>query len=164
MDIKEANQLARSRYRQTEKGRIAERRYQQSRKGKATRLQSVLRYRQTEKGKKVKKAADKRYHKKYRQTERGGRIIKLSNRNHFYLMQTNGTGVTSKQWDEILRKYNFRCAYCGVQGNMTMDHVIPVSKGGEHSSSNVVPACAECNSRKGTKHWEPRIFKRIVCF
>ncbi len=43
------------------------------------------------------------------------------------------------------------CHYCG--GNfppeeLTMDHLVPVSRGGKASRNNVVPACKECNSRK----------------
>ena len=82
--------------------------------------------------------------------------------NRKYLKKVNGTGLTNKQWDEILNKYNHRCAYCGVQGNMTRDHVIPLGKGGEHSPHNIVPACSECNDRKGVElSWEPRIFKNV---
>ncbi len=43
------------------------------------------------------------------------------------------------------------CHYC--DGNfapeeLTMDHLVPVSRGGKASRNNVVPACKECNSRK----------------
>jgi len=42
-----------------------------------------------------------------------------------------------------------------------MDHVIPLSKGGKHLPSNVVPACASCNSSKGNNlNWEPKVFRR----
>ena len=70
-------------------------------------------------------------------------------------------GVTITEWDEKLREYNHRCAYCGVQGNMTMDHVVPLSKGGEHTIDNIVPACAPCNSSKCANIREPRIFGKV---
>lgn len=44
-----------------------------------------------------------------------------------------------------------RCHYCGgsfAPGELTMDHLVPVSRGGKASRNNVVPACKECNSRK----------------
>ena len=44
-----------------------------------------------------------------------------------------------------------RCHYCGGDFNpeeLTMDHLVPVSRGGKASRNNVVPACKECNSRK----------------
>jgi 5-methylcytosine-specific restriction enzyme A len=43
------------------------------------------------------------------------------------------------------------CHYCGKKAGaaaLTMDHVVPVSRGGCSSKGNVVPACRECNSRK----------------
>ena len=83
------------------------------------------------------------------------------NKNRQHLKRANGIGITNQQWNEILKKYNFRCAYCGMQGNMTIDHITPLSKGGEHSSQNVAPACAECNGKKGTKlSWIPKIFRK----
>ncbi len=44
-----------------------------------------------------------------------------------------------------------RCHYCGqnfAPDQLTMDHLVPVSRGGKASRNNVVPACKECNSRK----------------
>ncbi len=43
------------------------------------------------------------------------------------------------------------CHYCGqnfAPDQLTMDHLVPVSRGGKASRNNVVPACKECNSRK----------------
>ncbi len=43
------------------------------------------------------------------------------------------------------------CHYCGgsfLPEELTMDHLVPVSRGGKASRNNVVPACKECNSRK----------------
>ena len=78
-------------------------------------------------------------------------------------IQKNKGKLTNQEWDEILRKHNFRCAYCGLKGNMTIDHVIPISKGGQHLVNNIVPACVECNSRKGARSgWIPNIFKIAI--
>lgn len=44
-----------------------------------------------------------------------------------------------------------RCHYCGgtfPPGELTMDHLVPVIRGGTSSRGNLVPACQECNSRK----------------
>lgn len=43
----------------------------------------------------------------------------------------------------------FECQYCGSADDLTFDHVIPRSKGGETSWENVVAACAPCNLKKG---------------
>jgi len=42
----------------------------------------------------------------------------------------------------------FSCQYCGVQGDLTFDHVIPRSRGGRTTWENVVAACSACNLRK----------------
>lgn len=59
--------------------------------------------------------------------------------------------LTSEQWQAIKIAYRNRCAYCGLRKKLTMDHVIPISKGGEHTASNIVPACQSCNSSKNAR-------------
>lgn len=54
------------------------------------------------------------------------------------------------EWNEIKRRFNYRCAYCGKSGKMTRDHVVPLIKGGDDSPLNIVPACWSCNSSKHT--------------
>ena len=57
--------------------------------------------------------------------------------------------LTPKQWKSIKEHYGFRCVYCGKkQTALTMDHITPLSRGGSHTYSNIVPACRSCNSRK----------------
>jgi len=83
------------------------------------------------------------------------------------------------QWTRknVLQRDNFTCAYCGIQpgqrqrgvilthNNMTVDHILPVSRNGKNTWSNTICACQACNSRKGnrTPHeasmkllWEPK--------
>ncbi len=52
---------------------------------------------------------------------------------------------------EVLRRDHHTCQYCGSRKNLTLDHVIPKSKGGTHTWDNVVTACSSCNSRKGDR-------------
>ena len=43
------------------------------------------------------------------------------------------------------------CHYCGRSfpaGELTMDHLVPVIRGGKSTRGNVVPACKDCNSKK----------------
>jgi 5-methylcytosine-specific restriction endonuclease McrA len=43
------------------------------------------------------------------------------------------------------------CHWCGgtfPADELTMDHIVPVARGGKSSRGNVVPACKECNNRK----------------
>lgn len=60
-----------------------------------------------------------------------------------------GKNITKKQWLELLKKYKNRCAYCGDTINkLTIDHDIPISRGGKNEIKNIVPACYKCNIRK----------------
>jgi 5-methylcytosine-specific restriction endonuclease McrA len=52
---------------------------------------------------------------------------------------------------EVLRRDHYACQYCGSAKKLTLDHVIPRSKGGKHTWDNVVIACEACNSRKGDR-------------
>lgn len=52
---------------------------------------------------------------------------------------------------EVLRRDHHACQYCGSTRHLTLDHVIPRSRGGLHTWDNVVAACASCNSRKGDR-------------
>jgi 5-methylcytosine-specific restriction endonuclease McrA len=49
----------------------------------------------------------------------------------------------------ILARDGFRCQYCGGTRHLTLDHIIPRSRGGSSSWENVVTSCAPCNGRKG---------------
>jgi 5-methylcytosine-specific restriction endonuclease McrA len=52
---------------------------------------------------------------------------------------------------EVLRRDHHACQYCGSGKRLTLDHVIPRSKGGPHTWNNIVTACESCNSRKGDR-------------
>jgi 5-methylcytosine-specific restriction endonuclease McrA len=78
----------------------------------------------------------------------------------------------------VLVRDNYTCIYCGVKpgtiqkgkvlakNDLTVDHILPRSKGGKDHWSNTACACYHCNHRKGNRlpneagmklHWEPRI-------
>lgn len=59
--------------------------------------------------------------------------------------------LTEAQWSQIKAAYKYRCGYCHKRKPLTQDHVIPVSKGGDHTASNIIPACQSCNSRKNAR-------------
>uniref|UniRef100_K3ZWE8 HNH nuclease domain-containing protein n=1 Tax=Setaria italica TaxID=4555 RepID=K3ZWE8_SETIT len=54
----------------------------------------------------------------------------------------------------ILYRDEFTCQYCSSRDNLTIDHVIPISRGGKWEWENLVTACSRCNSRKGQKTLE----------
>jgi 5-methylcytosine-specific restriction endonuclease McrA len=49
----------------------------------------------------------------------------------------------------VFARDGWACQYCGTRGNLTVDHVVPRSKGGPSSWENIVASCAPCNRRKG---------------
>lgn len=103
-------------------------------KGKTARRGRVNRYAKTEKG----FAANKKRHAKRRSNLKN--II---------------ADLTASEWKDILKKFGNKCAYCGNDFTKktppTQDHVVPISKGGNHTKDNVVPSCKPCNSKKRDK-------------
>jgi len=59
--------------------------------------------------------------------------------------------LTQREWEIILDLFNHQCAYCGDEGELAQDHVIPVTQGGGYVKENIVPACKSCNSFKGNR-------------
>lgn len=55
---------------------------------------------------------------------------------------------TNSQWTECVSYFNNECAYCGAEELLQQEHVIPLSKGGGYTVTNIIPACAKCNSSK----------------
>lgn len=49
----------------------------------------------------------------------------------------------------VFLRDRFSCQYCGSKDDLTFDHVIPRSRGGQTRWDNVTTACAPCNLRKG---------------
>lgn len=62
---------------------------------------------------------------------------------------------TVAQWNEVVTRYGGLCAYCRVKPWEHQDHVVPLSRGGKHAITNVVPACADCNQKKHARTWRP---------
>ncbi len=51
----------------------------------------------------------------------------------------------------ILRRDRGQCQYCGSRERLTIDHVLPKSRGGKDSWENLAAACVPCNNRKGDR-------------
>jgi 5-methylcytosine-specific restriction endonuclease McrA len=58
-----------------------------------------------------------------------------------------GNGVFEITQKDLLKLKVSPCFYCGKKAT-TIDHVIPITKGGRHSVGNLVPACSWCNTSK----------------
>ena len=51
----------------------------------------------------------------------------------------------------VFARDGWQCQYCGARTSLTVDHVIPRSKGGGSGWDNIVASCAPCNRRKGDR-------------
>ncbi|WP_242918271.1 HNH endonuclease [Pontibacter liquoris] len=51
----------------------------------------------------------------------------------------------------VMRRDNYSCQYCGANRNLTLDHMMPRSRGGATNWQNLVTACSRCNARKGDR-------------
>lgn len=51
----------------------------------------------------------------------------------------------------VFLRDRFECVYCGCGDDLTFDHLIPRSRGGQTTWTNVITACAPCNLRKSDK-------------
>ena len=51
----------------------------------------------------------------------------------------------------VMVRDGYRCSYCGTMKNLTIDHIIPRSKGGKSSFENCTTACKPCNNKKGNR-------------
>lgn len=74
-----------------------------------------------------------------------------------HLSQAENT-LTSAQIDAILEVFDYRCGYCLTdltelpKGSQTLDHMLPIVRGGGNTEDNVIPCCKRCNSRKKDRH------------
>ena len=88
-------------------------------------------------------ADKKRYYKENPQIVKRNRVLRKA--------RMRGATIepfTAQDWLTLLEIYAHRCAYCRVGGKMTVDHVVPIARGGIHGKHNIVPACPSCNASK----------------
>lgn len=68
--------------------------------------------------------------------------------------------LSVEQWEECKKFFNYKCAYCGENSEeLTKDHFVALSNGGEFSINNIIPCCRSCNSIKRNSDffdWYPR--------
>jgi HNH endonuclease len=60
-----------------------------------------------------------------------------------------------RDWQKVVDAFEGRCAYCGQEGTVLIDHIVPINKQarGEHRLGNLVPCCKSCNDAKGDKDY-----------
>ena len=112
------------------------------------------------------KEEKKEYHKKYYQEhkeeineyckkwrkENPEKCLNLSNKRR-NKMENRGSGINEEQWYEMMNFFDWKCAYSdeyigGDSDKRTIDHIIPITKNGEHEVWNCVPMYASYNYSK----------------
>jgi hypothetical protein len=74
---------------------------------------------------------------------------------YLFNLRTTSPAEAKRLWrQEIREHWNHQCAYCGSEENLTIDHIVPRSKGGADFTKNVVCCCHSCNQSKGHEHWK----------
>lgn len=56
--------------------------------------------------------------------------------------------LTPLQWQQIIKDFEGKCAYCGCDCNPEVEHLVPLGSGGEHTAANTIPACRHCNAAR----------------
>lgn len=59
--------------------------------------------------------------------------------------------LTVKQWEQIKKAFDNKCAYCGKEIPLEQEHFIALSEGGEYTHNNIIPACRSCNASKNNR-------------
>ncbi|HVN79680.1 MAG TPA: HNH endonuclease [Terriglobia bacterium] len=70
---------------------------------------------------------------------------------------TASGSFTVLEWKALCAFFKHRCAMCRRKRKLTVDHIIPLSKGGSSFISNIQPLCQSCNSMKHNKIMLPTI-------
>ena len=139
-------------YCQTDNKKLSNEKYRQSEEGKKANLKGVKKYQGTEKGKITKTKAQQKYVK----TESGRDAVKKGSHKRRALKQ--GATVEDFSPTEIFERDGYRCQLCGIKtryyktkshpNSPELDHIIPLSLGGEHSRLNTQCLCSHCNRVK----------------
>jgi 5-methylcytosine-specific restriction endonuclease McrA len=59
------------------------------------------------------------------------------------------SAFTHDEWIALCDRFGNVCVACGAADPLTVDHVIPLSKGGANRAENIQPLCFPCNNQKG---------------
>ncbi len=86
--------------------------------------------------------------------KRGEALSKIENLKNSYTPSNKRHSIPPKLRDEIFRRDDYTCQYCGKTINeveLHIDHIKPVSKGGTNAISNLQTLCRDCNLSKSNK-------------
>ena len=149
---KTAKKLKDKKYRESEHGAAVRRKNRKN----ASVIESRKRYEKTDAYKNSKRATAQ----KYRQTENGLLHDRTRKLNYYYRKLSKKYGIYDKcahvaTIDEVKELFSANaCFYCNKElseQEKTVDHKMPVSKGGTNAKTNLVICCRHCNSLKNDK-------------
>lgn len=87
------------------------------------------------------------YSSEHRRTQRSRAVLSTANEKA-RARYGKETRITIAEWQPVWDAHEGRCAYCGSDERVGLDHVVPLKLGGEHSIENCIPACWTCNQKK----------------
>ena len=130
---------------------------QRDKEGRGKFCSSVCYWKSLEMPEDVIKEHRRNYTRKYRAKNRDKTISWKHKRRALHA--SLGGIFTDKQWEELKKKYNNRCAVCGEEKKLTVDHIVPLSRWNEwiethkvnylaNDIQNIQPLCINCNSQK----------------
>lgn len=83
----------------------------------------------------------------------------------YHYRKKNAEGKITLEQSKWLYSRFTLCPYCNKNKPNTIDHVIPLSKGGTNNMDNLLPVCVSCNSKKGDKslvEWKPMLYYQFT--
>lgn len=97
----------------------------------------------------------------YRQRN-GDKLRVYQNNRRARLAESKTFIFTDGDWQRLVDRFGGRCAYCNQPSTeLQLEHVVPVSRGGDSGAGNYLPACPSCNRSKGARFlMEWRLSKR----
>lgn len=86
--------------------------------------------------------------RQYQKTEKGRINVNIQVQKRKARLKGLPYEYSREDWIRTISYFDNRCCYCGEEKKLTKDHFIPLSKGGEFTVNNVIPACLSCNTSK----------------
>ena len=86
-----------------------------------------------------------RYEKSAREIKHKAKLSKVKN------FTPEICDFTVEEWESLLDAHKGRCAYCNKQEKLVEEHIVPLRRGGDHTLTNILPACVSCNSKKKSR-------------
>lgn len=74
----------------------------------------------------------------------------------------DGWRLTGPRWRALLEAFGHLCCYCDQKGELSIEHLTPIHRGGTNTPGNVAPSCLPCNKRKWTQTAEEFCPERAI--